>query len=70
MKITKFQRNLNQLKNSVKERSPDSWTVRQFIDFKIKEFGIDADVLLPNGENAPDEMTLGELRRLYGNIST
>lgn len=64
------ERRLSQLMSSLKSQkteAPNSWTVRQFIDFKIKEFGLDGDLLLPNGQIAPDEMTLGELRKLYSN---
>ena len=72
MKINKMishknKEKLEQLSNSLTKssRSPDFWTVEQFIDFRIKEFGLDCEILLPNGDQAPMEMTLGELRSLY-----
>lgn len=61
----KDQHNLNQLAEVHTNRSPDFWTVEQFIEYSIQEFGLDAHVLLPDGSKAPLNMTLEELRRLY-----
>lgn len=48
------------------EPAPDFWTVAQFKEFRIGECFVEpCHVLLPNGEIAPDDMTLGVLRELY-----
>lgn len=65
-----WHKKLQQLKNAYKgcAPAPDFWTVKQFLDFRIREFGLNAYILLPDGERASDDMTLGELRKLYQGV--
>jgi hypothetical protein len=62
----KDKRNLRQLSKANFGFAPGFWTIEQLIDFTFREFGLDAEVMLPDGSLAPSDMTVSELRQTYG----